>query len=139
MSLDKCILVDIPVINDYRGNLSFIESNKNIPFDIKRIYYLYDVPSGAERGGHGHKNLHQLIVAISGSFDIHLDDGVNTKTIHLSRANKGLYICPMIWREIDNFSGNSVCIVLASDFYSESDYFRDYDKFLLEANKNNNK
>lgn len=131
MTIDNCTLIDIPCVQDTRGNLSFLESNKHIPFDIKRIYYLYDIPSGAERGGHAHKNLHQLIVAISGSFDIHLNDGVTKKTLHLSRANKGLYICPMIWREIDNFSGNSICLVLASDFYSEQDYYRDYEEFLI--------
>ena len=101
-----------------------------MPFEIKRVYYLYDVPGGAERGGHAHKNLEQYIIAMSGSFDISLDDGVEKKKIHLNRSYYGLYVCPMIWREIDNFSSGSVCMVLASDYYDEDDYFRDYNEFL---------
>ena len=112
MSIESCGLVNLPKISDPHGNLTFVESNRHVPFEIKRVYYLYDVPGGAERGGHGHKALHQLIVAISGSFDIHLDDGVSKKTIHMNRSYEGLYICPMIWREIDNFSSGAVCLVL---------------------------
>jgi dTDP-4-dehydrorhamnose 3,5-epimerase-like enzyme len=130
MSLKKCKLLDLPRINDPRGNLTFIEANRHIPFDIRRMYYLYDVPGGAERGGHAHKELHQLIIAMSGSFDIHLDDGNARQTIHMNRSYKGLYICPMIWREIDNFSSGAVCVVLASDYYDEQDYYRDYDNFV---------
>ena len=133
MSLDKCILVDLPKISDPRGNLTFIEENNHIPFDIKRVYYLYDVPGGAERGGHGHKALHQLIIAMSGSFDVVLDDGFGKKRIHLNRSYNGLYICPMIWRELDNFSSGSVCMVLASNLYDEDDYYRDYDAFIREV------
>lgn len=136
MSIDRCGLVNLPKISDPRGNLSFVESNRHVPFEIKRVYYLYDVPGGAERGGHGHKALHQLIVAISGSFDIHLDDGVSKKTIHMNRSYEGLYVCPMIWREIDNFSSGAVCLVLASDFYDEDDYYRDYKKFLTGVSDN---
>lgn len=129
MSIDKCIPITLPRIQDPRGNLTFIESQNHIPFDIKRVYYLYDVPGGAERGGHAHKDLHQLIIAMSGSFDIHLDDGKQKKVVHMNRSYYGLYVCPMIWREIDNFSSGAVCMVLASDFYDESDYYRDYDEF----------
>lgn len=125
MKLDKCQIYDLPRINDPRGNLTFVEANRHIPFDIQRVYYLYDVPGGAERGGHAHKALHQLIIAMSGSFDIHLNDGYTKKTIHLNRSYNGLYVCPMMWREIDNFSSGAVCMVLASDYYDESDYYRD--------------
>ncbi len=131
MSLKKCQLIDLPKIFESRGNLTFIEGNKNIPFDIKRVYYLYDVPGGSARGGHAHKALHQLIIAMSGSFDVHLDDGVEKKTVHLNRSYFGLYVCPMIWREIDNFSSGSVCLVLASDYYDEEDYYRNYSQFNL--------
>lgn len=133
--LDKCQILDLPKINDPRGNLTFIEANRHIPFDIRRVYYLYDVPGGAERGGHAHKALHQLIIAIAGSFDIHLNDGCAKKKIHMNRSYNGLYVCPMIWREIDNFSSGAVCMVLASDYYDEEDYYRDYDKFVLDAKK----
>lgn len=133
--LDQCQIFTLPRIQDPRGNLTFVESNRHIPFDIRRVYYLYDVPGGAERGGHAHKGLHQLIIAMSGSFDIHLDDGFGRKTIHLNRSYTGLYVCPMIWREIDNFSSGAVCMVLASDFYDESDYYRDYAQFLEDARK----
>lgn len=129
MSIEECRIIDLPKIADARGNLTFIEGSRHVPFDIKRVYYLYDVPGGAERGGHAHKALHQLIVAMSGSFDVVLDDGRNKKRIHLNRSYYGLYICPMIWREMDNFSSGAVCLVLASNFYDEADYYRDYTKF----------
>jgi dTDP-4-dehydrorhamnose 3,5-epimerase-like enzyme len=135
MMINKCQIFDLPRINDPRGNLTFVEGNRHIPFDIRRVYYLYDVPGGAERGGHAHKALHQLIIAMSGSFDIHLDDGYAKKTIHMNRSYNGLYVCPMIWREIDNFSSGAVCMVLASDYYDEQDYYRDYDTFLSDAKK----
>ncbi len=128
--IDKCEIIELPRINEPRGNLTFVESNRQIPFGIKRVYYLYDVPGGAERGGHAHKALHQLIIAMSGSFDVHLDDGYSKKTAHLNRRYNGLYVCPMIWREIDNFSSGAVCMVLASDYYTELDYYRDYDQFI---------
>lgn len=130
MALADCKLIDLPKIADARGNLTFIEGGRHVPFGIKRVYYLYDVPGGAERGGHAHKDLHQLIVAMSGSFDIVLDDGRDKKRIHLNRSYFGLYICPMIWREMDNFSSGAVCLVLASNFYDASDYYRDYNEFL---------
>ena len=128
--LDDCKLIDLPKIADARGNLTFVEGGRHVPFEIKRIYYLYDVPGGAERGGHAHKNLHQLIVAMSGSFDIVLDDGQQKKRIHLNRSYYGLYVCPMIWREMDNFSSGAVCLVLASNLYDASDYYREYGDFL---------
>lgn len=128
--IDRCCILELPKISDPRGNLTFIEANRHIPFEIRRVYYLYDVPGGAERGGHAHKALHQFIIAISGSFDVVLDDGSHKKRFHLNRSYFGLYICPMIWRELDNFSSGAVCMVLASDFYDESDYLRDYDAYL---------
>jgi len=130
MSLFDCKILDLPKISDPRGNLTFIENKSQIPFDIRRIYYLYDVPGGSERGGHAHKELSQLIIAISGSFDVVLNDGDNQKRFHLNRSYEGLYVCPMIWRELDNFSSGSVCLVLASNFYDEADYFRNYDEFI---------
>ncbi len=129
-SLDKCQIIDLPKIRDYRGNLTFIEGDKHIPFDIKRVYYLYDVPGGSERGGHAHRNLSQLMIAISGSFDVILDDGATSKRVTLNRPYHGLYICPMIWRELENFSSGAVCLVLASNLYSEEDYYRSRDEFL---------
>jgi len=130
MTLNDCKPIDLPKIADARGNLTFIEGGRHVPFNIKRVYYLYDVPGGAERGGHAHKDLHQLIVAMSGSFDIVLDDGRQKKRIHLNRSYHGLYVCPMIWREMDNFSSGAVCLVLASNLYDESDYYRDYSDFV---------
>ena len=130
MSLADCKLIDLPKIADPRGNLTFIEGGRHVPFDIKRVYYLYDVPGGAERGGHAHKDLHQLIIAMSGSFDIVLDDGRERKRFHLSRSYYGFYVCPMMWREMNNFSSGAVCLVLASNLYEESDYYRDYSEFI---------
>lgn len=128
--LSQCKVIDLPKISDPRGNLTFIEGGNHIPFDIQRVYYLYDVPGGTERGGHAHKGLQQLIIAMSGSFDVVLDDGANKKRVHLNRSYGGLYVCPMIWRELDNFSSGSVCMVLASNKYNEQDYYRDYADFM---------
>jgi len=128
--IEKCRMIDLPKIHDPRGNLTFVESSSQIPFDIQRVYYLYDVPGGAVRGGHAHKDLHQLIIAMSGSFDVLLDDGENKRRVHLSRSYNGLYVCPMIWRGLDNFSSGSVCMVLASNKYDEADYYRDYLDFM---------
>jgi hypothetical protein len=133
MSVEDCKIIELPKISDPRGNLTFIEGNRHIPFDIRRVYYLYDVPGGADRGSHAHKKLHQLIVAMSGSFDVTLDDGRNKKKFHLNRSYQGLYVCPMMWRDLDNFSSGSVCMVLASDLYEASDYYRDYNEFLTAA------
>ncbi len=130
MTLELCRVIDLPKISDPRGNLTFIEGGRQIPFDIQRVYYLYDVPGGAERGGHAHKGLTQLIVAMSGSFDVVLDDGSRRQRFHLNRSYQGLLVCPMIWRELDNFSSGSVCMVLASNLYDEEDYYRNYDDFI---------
>ena len=130
MGLEACRIIDLPKIAEPRGNLTFIESDRHIPFSIARVYYLYDVPGGSERGGHAHRALHQLIVAMSGSFDVVVDDGREKKRFHLNRSYYGLYVCPMIWRELDNFSSGGVCLVLASNLYDESDYYRDYGEFL---------
>ncbi len=129
MSLHDCRIIELPKISDARGNLTFVETGRHVPFEFRRVYYLYDVPGGAERGGHAHKELHQLIVAMSGSFDVVLDDGRERRRFHLNRSYYGLYVCPMIWRELDNFSSGSVTMVLASNLYDEDDYYRDYDQF----------
>ena len=130
MPLIDCKIIELPKIADARGNLTFIEEMRHVPFDIKRVYYLYDVPGGALRGAHGHKKLQQFIISMSGSFDVILDDGINKKSFQLNRPYYGLYVCPMMWRDITNFSSGSVCMVLASEYYSESDYIRDYDTFI---------
>lgn len=130
MSVEDCKLIELPKILDQRGNLSFIEGGQHIPFDIKRVYYLYDVPGGSDRGSHAHKNLHQFIVAMSGSFDVVLDDGNQKRRFHLNRSYYGLYMCPMMWRDLDNFSSGAVCMVLASAHYDAADYIRDYSVFL---------
>jgi len=127
--LSECRIIELPKIDEPRGNLTFVEGGRHIPFRIERVYYLYDVPGGAERGGHAHKKLEQFILAMSGSFDVILNDGCEQKRIHMNRSYYGLYISPMIWREIDNFSSGSVCMVLASEFYDETDYYRDFDQF----------
>lgn len=130
MPINDCKIIDLPKIQDQRGNLTFIESDRHIPFDIKRVYYLYDVPGGSSRASHGHKKLHQLMIAMSGSFDITLDDGSQKKTFHLNRSYFGLYIPPMMWRDLDNFSSGAVCMVLASEYFDEQDYFREYADFI---------
>lgn len=135
MPIQNCKILELPKISDPRGNLTFVEANRHIPFSFSRIYYLYDVPGGSERGGHAHKNLHQFMIAMSGSFDVVLDDGFEKKRVHLNRSYSGLYICPMIWRELDNFSSGSVCMVVASEKYDEDDYIRDYREFLSEVAK----
>lgn len=122
-------LLKLPLIPDHRGNLTFLEGKRHVPFDIQRVYYLYDVPSGSERAGHAHRQLQQLIIAASGSFSIHLDDGVNQETIFLNRSHIGLLMGPLVWRVIDNFSSGAVCLVLASMIYEERDYIRSYSDF----------
>lgn len=136
MSIQDCKIIELPKITEPRGNLTFIEQNRHIPFAIQRVYYLYDVPGGAERGGHAHRALHQLIIAMSGSFDVVLDDGFEKKRFHLNRSYNGLYVCPMVWRELDNFSSGSVCMVLASNLYDEADYYRAYEVFLKDVREN---
>jgi dTDP-4-dehydrorhamnose 3,5-epimerase-like enzyme len=125
-----CRLIEFPIVHDQRGNLTFIEGGEHVPFEIKRVYYLYDVPGGATRAGHAHKNLEQVIIAASGSFDVVVDDGVTRDTVTLNRSYSGLYIPTYVWRDLVNFSSGAVCLVLASDHFDESDYFRSYDEFL---------
>jgi dTDP-4-dehydrorhamnose 3,5-epimerase-like enzyme len=126
-------IIEIPKIQDTRGNLSVIEGNV-IPFEMKRVYYLYDVPSGAERGGHSHKEQQEFLVALSGSFDVVLNDGTDKIKVSLNKPNQGLLIPNGIWRELENFSSESVCLVVASDVFKEADYIRDYNAFLLSKN-----
>jgi WxcM-like, C-terminal len=133
LPLNDCRTIELPKITDPRGNLTFVEGGTHIPFDIRRVYYLYDVPGGSDRGSHAHKQLHQFVVAMSGSFDIMLDDGERKRTFHLNRSYYGLYICPMMWRSLDNFSSGAVCMVLASEVFHPADYIRDYDEFLMLA------
>ena len=127
--LSKCRIIELPKISDARGNLTFIEASRHIPFEFKRIYYLYDVPGGETRGGHAHRHLQQFMIAASGSFDVILDDGSRRKKFSLNRSYYGLYIPSMIWRELENFSSGSVCVVLASEYYDKEDYIYDYETF----------
>ena len=129
-SLAGCFWIDLPQISDLRGNLSVAESSKNIPFDIRRIYYIYDIPVNETRASHAHRELIQVFIAISGSFDIMLDDGNQQMTYRLDQPHRGLYVCPMIWHEVKNFSDGSVCLSIASDHYDEADYYRNYEDFL---------
>ena len=130
MRIGECRLIELPKISDPRGNLSFIESGRHIPFDIKRVFYLYDVPGGETRAGHALKGTEQFIIAASGSFDLIIDDGKERKTIPLNRSWKGVLVSPMVWRELVNFSSAGVCLVLASNYYDEGEYIRDYQEFL---------
>lgn len=127
--VEDCELIELGKNHHANGNLTVVENGMQVPFDIKRVYYLYDVPGGEERGGHSHKALKQFIVAISGAFDVVIDDGINQRTITLNRPYQGLLIVPGIWRVINNFSSGAVCLVLASEHYDEADYVRDYQEF----------
>lgn len=129
-SVDDCKIIEVPVVHTEAGNISVLENQENIPFDVKRIYYLYDVPMGSERGGHAHYELQQYIIAASGSFTFVLDDGRKKKEIFLNHPNKALHIVPGIWREMKDFSSGSICLVLASHIYNEADYIRNYNDFL---------
>jgi dTDP-4-dehydrorhamnose 3,5-epimerase-like enzyme len=129
-SLSDCRIIDLPKISDPRGNLTFLEGGKHIPFAIKRAYWIYDVPGGEKRGGHAYKGLHEFIIALSGSFDVVLDDGHEKKTFSLNRSYFGLYVPNMIWRTIENYSTNGVTLILASEHYAPDDYIRDYAAFL---------
>jgi hypothetical protein len=129
-SVYQCSIVELPKIHNRAGNITAIENQLHAPFDIKRVYYLYDVPGGEDRGGHGHRTLQQFIVAVSGAFDVKLDDGVNKKIVHLDRPYMGLHVIPGIWRELLNFSSGAICLVLASDLYTDADYIRDKDEFI---------
>jgi hypothetical protein len=132
--LAQCCLLDLPIVKDHRGNLTFIEEENHVSFPIKRVYYLYDVPGGAHRGGHAHGELEEVIIAISGSFDVVLSDHKHSSRINLNRSYFGIYVGPMVWRELDNFSSGSVCLVLASAPYEEADYYRDREQYLGELN-----
>jgi len=130
-TIKDCKLIQLPrIFGERKGTLTYIYGREHVPFEMKRIYYLYDVPGGAERAGHAHKELKQVILSVSGSFDVLLDDGISKKTINLNRPYYGLYIPPFIWRELINFSSGSVCLNLASLPFSENDYIRDYDQFI---------
>jgi hypothetical protein len=130
MNINQCRLIELPKVVDTRGNLTFIENDRHIPFAIKRVFYLYDVPGGAERAGNALKRCHQFLIAMSGSFDVVVHDGQDIQRFHLNRSYYGLYLPPMLWREIDNFSSGSVCLALASEPYAEGDYYRDYREYL---------
>ena len=126
-------LVQLPKIHDPRGNLTFVQSGKEVPFAIRRAYWIYDVPAGEERGGHSHREMAQLLVAVGGSFNVNISDGHNWRTYTLNRPFEGLFIPPGIWRTLDNFSSGAVCLSLVSNDYTEDDYIRDYEKFRAEA------
>ncbi len=130
MYVEQCRLLTFPKICDARGNLTFIEAEKHVPFEVKRVFYLYDVPTGESRGAHAHKRLQQVLICLSGSFDVVVRDGLNDARFHLNRPWHGLYVPPMIWGAEVNFDPGSVCMVLASDYYMESDYFREYEEYL---------
>lgn len=133
-NINNCKLIDIPKIYDPRGSLSVIDHNGVIPYEIKRVYYLYDIPSGAVRGGHSHRNCQEFLIALSGSFEVILNDGINpVRTVVLNRPDQGLLITTGIWRELRGFSSGSVCLVLASEQYDETDYVRDFDEFMTLA------
>jgi hypothetical protein len=129
--IHNCNVTELTRIHNPAGNITIIQNGGSLPFNVKRVYYLYDVPGGSERGGHAHKALYQLIVAASGSFDVILDDGRNKKIIQLNRPNFGLIVVPGIWREIVNFSSGAICLVLASEKYMEKDYIRIYSEFKI--------
>ena len=133
----SCNVVELNKINNPAGNITIVQNDHDLPFNVRRIYYLYDVPSGSDRGGHAHKNLYQLVIAVSGSFDVILDDGSKKKIVQLNRPNYGLLVVPGIWRELVNFSSGAICLVLASQKYTEDDYIRDYSKFREMKNLNN--
>jgi hypothetical protein len=135
VTVQDCKIIDLPKNHQLNGNLTSITNGVEVPFDVKRIYYLYDVPGGNSRGGHAHKALHQIMIALSGSFSVTLDDGQNKKTFMLNQPYQGLLIPPGLWRDLDNFSSGSICMVLASELYDEEDYFRDYNNFLDYKNK----
>jgi hypothetical protein len=130
-SVYNCSVIELPINHREKGNITVVENGADIPFDIRRIYYLYDIPGGESRGGHAHRSLYQLIIAASGSFDVILDDGKMKRIFALNRPYQGLFVIPGIWRELDNFSSGSVCLVLASDEYDDEDYIRDYNEFFV--------
>ncbi len=134
-SIFDCTIIDLPRVTNPAGNITALNGTEDLPFDIKRVYYLYDIPGGEERGGHAHKELQQYIIAASGSFDVVIDDGKQKRTISLNRPYRAFHIVPGIWRELNNFSSGSICLVLASEAYDEKDYYRDYESFSKEKRK----
>lgn len=133
LGVNGCRMLEFPTIADPRGNLAFVESRRHVPFAIERVFHLYDVPGGAYRGSHAHHTLFQVLIAVSGSFEVHLDDGETRRSVLLNRANVGLLLTPYTWQSMDNFSSGSVCLVFASAPFDESDYLREYDEFLRVA------
>jgi hypothetical protein len=131
MSLDECQIIELPKLHDPRGNLTFVESRRHVPFDLKRVCYLYDVPRGESRAGHAQRSCHQVIIAISGSSDVILGDGFIKRSFTLNRSNYGLYVTPMVWTEIENLWSTSICMVLASEFYSPADYYYSYEEYKI--------
>ena len=139
MGLSECKIIDLPNIKNMKGGLTFVEGKKDIPFGIKRVYYAYDTPKGISRGGHAHKNSKQLIIALSGSFDVILDDGFERVTFHLNKPYCGLYVCPMIWHELNNFSSRSICLVITSEVYCKEENVENYETFKNLARLKNEK
>jgi len=135
MNSNPVRIINLPKIADNRGNLTFIEGNRHVPFPLKRTYYLYDVPAGATRGGHAHKKTEEFIIAASGSFTVVIDDGRKRRKFFLNRPHYGLYVPRMIWRELEDFSSGSICLVVSSEEYDESDYYRDYEEFTAALKK----
>ena len=129
-NMETCRIISLPKIADPRGNLTFIEGNNHIPFRIRRAYWIYDVPSGEIRGGHSYRDLQEVIIAVSGSFDVVIDEGMGKKVYSLNRSYYGLYVPKMVWRDLENFSTNSLCLILASEIYDEQDYIRNYDEYV---------
>lgn len=130
MDIQNCRIIDLPKITDPRGNLTFIEELRHVPFEVKRVFFLYDVPTGESRGAHAHKQLHQAVICLAGSFDVMIDDGLRSTRVHLNRPWQALYVPPMIWGAQENFDPGSVCLVLASEYYCEDDYYREYDEYV---------
>ena len=133
--LSDCTLIDLPKIENRSGNITVIENNLDIPFEVKRIFYIYDIPGGESRGAHAHKECHQFLVSASGSFEVHLDDGINKKTVMLNQPYTGLNVPPGIWASENNFSSGAICLVMTSDLFDKDDYIRDYQDFLKFKNE----
>ena len=133
MFVERCRLIEFPSVSDVRGTLAFIEAGRHVPFEVKRVFYLYDVRPGQTRGAHAHKQLHQVLVAVAGTFEVIVADGIGEKRVTLSKPSVGLYIPPLIWDTEINFSPGAVCMVLASDYYDEADYYRDWETYLRAA------
>ena len=135
MNVDDCMVIDLPNVADHRGNLTYIEGTRHVPFEVRRVFYIYDVPSGESRGGHAHRALQQFLICLSGSLDVELDDGASRRVHHLNRPWRGLYVPPLIWARETNFGSGTVCLVLTSAFYEEGDNIRDYSLYLSILNE----